>query len=122
MRVGVAVNMMPNLLKDIILRILARQPDSVMVEIEENEESKLVAAIKHHKLDVLVTTRAKGEPSEAPLNLLYACPDLSVLNLESGGQEGTMYLLRPEAIRLPGVSPAELATAIQSVKNSVDEG
>ncbi len=120
MRVGVALKGMPNLLQGIVLSILMRQPDFVVVEIEENGERELVAAARSHKLDVLVATHTKGESSEAPIDLLYARPHLSVMGLEPGGGEAVLYSLKPQAIQLPGVSPAELVNAIHSVAEAAD--
>ena len=72
LRIGVALKELPNLRQSIVLSILTRQPDFVVVEIEENEERELVVAARSRKLDVLVTTRSKGEVPEAPIDLLYA--------------------------------------------------
>jgi hypothetical protein len=113
---------MPNLLQGIVLSILTRQPDFAVVEIEENGERDLVVAIRSHKLDVLVTTRTKRDSSQPPIDLLYARPYLSVLGLEPGGGEAVLYSLKPQATRLPGVSPSELVDAVHSVADAVDEG
>ncbi len=120
MRVGVALKGMPNLLQGIVLSILTRQPDFVVVEIEENGEPELAAAARSHKLDVLVATHSKGESWEALIDLLYDRPHLSVVGLEPSGREAVLYSLKSQAIRLPGVSLAELVNAIHSVAEPAD--
>ena len=120
MRVGVALKGMPNLLKDIVLSILTRQPGFVVIEVEENEGAQFVAAVEAHNLDVLVTALGEGKSSEAPTDLLYAHPHLRVLRLDPDGRAGVAFFLKPETTRFHGISPAQLVDAIRFASEPAD--
>ena len=120
LRVGVALSGMPSLLQDIVLNILTRQPDFVVIEMEDSRERELVSAVEANELDVLVTSHAKAEPQNAICELLYACPRISVLDLEPDGRDGVLYSLKPEAVAYPALDPDELVGAILSATGALD--
>lgn len=120
MRIGVALTGMPNLLKDIVLSVLTRQPDFIVIEIEENQGAQFVAAVEAHKLDALVTVLGEDELPEAPADVLYAHPRLRILRLDPDGRSGVAHFLRAETAQLNDISPAQLVDAIRLASEPAD--
>ena len=97
---------MSEMLRDIVARILKREPGFEVYTAELD----VTHALEETEADVVITaTRDEG----AQLDILWLHPRLRVLVLRDDGREASLYRLQPQERFLGKVSPESLVEAIR---------
>jgi hypothetical protein len=120
-RIRVVVVGLPQILRDVIVDIVAGQPDiEVVAELAADAS---LAVVKN--LDASVVAMSVGPSGELPEIgwRLLATPaaDLRILGLSSEGRSGFLYQLRPSQVAIGEVSPERLLSVISGAV-SIDQG
>jgi DNA-binding NarL/FixJ family response regulator len=100
---------MPHMLRDIVVGVLADQPDMEVVG-EETAMNGLPETVVDAGADVVVIGR--DDPSLAR-TLLERVPRLRVLAVTAGGHDSWLYELLPHRVPLGEISPKRLVEEIR---------
>lgn len=104
---------LPQMLADIVGRVLAGAPD-LEVTRWVNGLEQLMDIPADERPDVVVTGLGPSQRIESFASLLRAQPNLRILALEGDGRHAVMYELQPHAVPLGDVSAEGLIDAIRS--------
>jgi hypothetical protein len=101
MQIGVALDDLPTLSRDILIAVLAAEPEFRIVHVSP----AAVDPVERHALDVLIVAIAPTGFTEAQIALLVAHPRLRLLGIEIDGRTALLMQLRPHQERLSDFSP-----------------
>ena len=119
MRIRVLSWGMPELLHEIIVRGLSREPDLEMIAPTDRMMT-LLEAIATHRPDALIVEVGKNRIEEACSRLLWDHPRLKVVALRNDGQEAVLCQFKLEQTPLEDASLISLASGIrQATSNPV---
>jgi hypothetical protein len=103
---------LPGLVGEVIEAAVEARPGLRLVRAPDTSDMrKAIAAVDPHVL-VVGTSDARLAPSW--LEVLQARPGLRVVTLDPVRGTGVLYEMRPHAVALGDVSPADIVTAIET--------
>ena len=114
MRVGIAITTLPNMLQDIVFRVLRDEPDFEVISLDETAADNLADAASYHALDVLVTSLPSNGDADAPFALLYGCPRMTMLGIAADGGSAALLFLQLRHEPLGELTPTTLVQALRS--------
>lgn len=117
MRIRVLSWGMRELLHEIIVRGLSREPDLEMIA-PGNNKMTLLEAIAMHRPDALIVEVGKNRIEEACSRLLWDHPRLKVVALRNDGQEAVLCKLKLEQTPLEDASLKSLASEIRQATSN----
>ena len=101
MQIGIALDDLPTLPRDILIAVLAAEPDFQILRVSPAAADP----VTQHGLDVLIVAIATTGFTEAQMALLTAHPQLRLLGIEIDGRTALLMQLRPHQERLSDFSP-----------------
>jgi hypothetical protein len=110
MRIGVALDGLPTLSRDILIAVLAAEPDFQIVGVSPAE----VDPVEQHALDVLIVAIAATGFTEVQIALLAAHPQLRLLGIEMDARTALLLQLRPHQERLSDFSPQAIIELLRA--------
>jgi len=113
-RARVALVDLPRLLREIVERAVAGQPDMEIAELRAGGD--LSDALRAARADVVVS--GADHDYDELRDLLDRRPRLKVLTVADDGREATLYELRPARTQLGEVSPETIVEAIRSARRA----
>jgi len=108
----VLLTSMPRMLRDIVIHLLASDPEVEVVEGESGPSLETAVARSGASVVLLSGT---GELSPAGMLALYTYPRLRLVVVRPDGRAAAIWRLRPMRVDVADVSPAELLDAVRSV-------
>jgi hypothetical protein len=112
-RTRIVVAGMSGVMLELMKAILAAQPEfhvAGRVPVDDG----LVAAMRHYRADVLVLMQPSDDKHEVSAEQMFWRRPSKIVTITSDGQDGTVYVLRPHATPLRGLSVDVLVNAIRS--------
>lgn len=110
---------MPRLLVDIILPIVASEPD--MSVVGQVSRSDLFTAARHTRADIVVVgqgAKDDREEREEYTHLLLELPRLKVLTIADDARSAALFELQPRRVPLGEVSANTLRSAIRGSESA----
>jgi hypothetical protein len=101
MRIGVAIDDLPLLSRDILVAVLAAEPDFQIVTVSPAEPDP----VEQHALEVLIVAIAAAGFNEVQRAWLSVHPRLRLLGIEMDARTALLLQLRPHQQRLSNFSP-----------------
>ena len=103
---------LPGLVGEMIEAAVEARPGLLLVRAPDTSDiRKAIGAVEPHVL-IVGTSDARLAPSW--LEVLQARPGLRVVTLDPVRGTGVLYEMRPHAVALGDVSPADIVTAIET--------
>ncbi len=102
---------MPRLLHDVVLQLLAGDPEVEVVE--DGSGGSLAAAVARSGAQVVVQAGSGELPPEGR-GALYAYPRLRLVLVRPDGRAAVVWRLSPTRVDVADVSPAELLDAVRA--------
>ena len=114
MQIRVLVCDIPEMLREIVIGLLEREPDFDIIA-PSSAPMELSQAVKRYAPDVLVSgaTVARNGDHEPYAELLSAGFRFKVITVAEDGRQGYLYRLRPERVPLGELSSECLAKAVR---------
>lgn len=110
-RIRVLVFGLPEMLRDVIARAVAQEPDLELVDLPESAHPFELAQNEH--VDVIVTAAQRDQPVDETAKLLEQNPRLRVFCLAPDGRSSWRRELRLNTLQLGEISPQELLAMIR---------
>src|SRR5207247_1437203 len=107
---------MPRMLRDIVVKTLAAEPD-MEVAADVATADDLLRSVERRHADVVVTRR---DDSSLAALLLTRQPQLKVLAVADNGRESSLYEMRPQRVPLGEITPQRLVTEIRKAVHGGD--
>jgi DNA-binding NarL/FixJ family response regulator len=120
-RIRVVLAEMPPILRDVLARTLADQPDMVLVG-ELGTSMELILAAGETRADVVILGLDDAEFPGVASHLLGEYPHLKFLGVSADGRNAYLCELRPWKVRLMDVSPQGLVGAIRMATTDRRDG
>ena len=108
----VLVTSMPRMLRDIVLHLLA--PDPEVEVVESGGAGSLETEVSRSGADAVLVAGA-GELTPAGLQALYSHPRLRLVVVRPDGRAAAVWRLCPSRVDVADVSPAELLDAVRAL-------
>lgn len=103
---------MPRIVREMLERTIAEQPDMLLVGVAAREQ--LLPATRETRPDFVVVGVEGEEPPDDCRRLLGEQPHVRVLGLEANAGTAYLYELRPEMSPLGEVSPDDVVAAMRN--------
>jgi DNA-binding NarL/FixJ family response regulator len=110
--ISVALSVEPPLLHDVLIDLLASQPDIELIDCTMPFDASPPPPDQKAP-DVMILSSRHPENDELPLHLLYSTPQCRVLALRNDARTSFLYELRPHRIFLGELSHDALLAAVR---------
>ena len=111
--IRILITPMPRLLQQIIERMLASQPDMVVVGQAKSSESVATAA-RRVRADMVILREGQEGIGGKPWQTLNENPRLKILTMSADGHRATRYEMRPHQVEIDDISHENLIEAIRA--------
>ena len=116
--IRVLMSGMPRILRDIVSKLIAEQPDMRVVGAFADDVG--VDTLAELRPDVLVLGSNAADVASLCLGLVQQRPALKVLAVEMDGRRTWLYEMRPHQTLIGEISPATLLETIRTISRPLE--